>query len=665
VTAPSRSASLNAVSGPPRVVIDYGSVSTAAVLAWPDGRWTLLHFDQQEVLPSAVYTDPAGQTMTGHQAWQMADNAAGTFTVSPLRTGTTGNPAERTAVQALVAATLRRVTDEATRVAGEPVDDVRLVVPAGWGPRRRTWLRGAAQKAGLRQPELVTGPIAVANLLPALDVPVPDEAILLIIDIGSGAEATVLRRHATGYDLLSTLADPQVGGDAIDELLLTHIHQPTAPGDLHATDPAVSVREVAAPAGPGEQRWALLASVRAGKESLAHRATAAIGLPPPAPVTIITPATVQNLTRPVLHRTAALAEKAVAAADITTDDLYGIYCIGAAATTPGLPEAITEQLNIIPAILADPATIAALSAAANPNQHVKATPASKGGTPTGALTRVTTVMLPAAASLALLTQFLLTTTTSRYTATVSAVNWGELTLAAVFAVLTCLTARPALAALLRHISQAHAHPPQTQQMQPSPDGSLLYGTIAGATVGLCVIGLYAIIAALYSKVPFSSALRWTVIPAVCVAIIAASVTAITTYRQPHPQGARADKDTRLRFPAGATILTTAGMLLIQYTLTTPRPPDLATYIDLGTRLGGLLIGIGATFNLVKALLLRLVLALPLGLLTAAIASTATTGILAALFTLTVILWCSYPLLNLLVTTPPPQTNSAPTTQIIV
>ncbi|MET0494321.1 MAG: Hsp70 family protein [Actinoplanes sp.] len=598
--------------------------------------------------------------MTGHQAWQSADDTAGTFTVSPLRTGTTGNPTERPAAQPLAAATLRRVADEAARVAGEPVDDIRLVVPAGWGPRRRTWLRGAAEKAGLRQPELVIGPVAVANLLPVMDVPVPDEAILLIIDIGSGSEATVLRRTATGFDVLSTLADPQAGGDAIDELLLTHTSQPTAPADIPSTDPAVPVRDMAAPAGPGERRWALLASVRAGKESLAHRATAAIGPPPPAPVTIITPATVQNLARPVLHRTATLAEKAIAAADITTDDLYGIYCIGAAATTPGLSEAITEQLDIIPAILTDPATIAALSAAANPNHHAKGTPASKGGTATEALTRVTTMMLPAAASLALLTQFLLTTTTPRSSSsTVSAVNWGELTLAAVFAVLTCLNARPHLAALLRLISQAQTHPPQTQTPPGSP---LLYGTIAGATVGLCITGLYAIIAALYTRAPFGSALRWTVVPAVCVAIIAASVTAITAYRQPHPQGAIADKDARLRFPPGATILTTAGMLLIQYTLTTPRPPDLATYIDLGTRLGGLLIGIGATFNLVKALLLRLILALPLGLLTAAIVSTASTGILAALFTLTVILWCSYPLLNLLITTPPPQTNRAPTNQ---
>jgi hypothetical protein len=111
----------------------------------------------------------------------------------------------------------------------------------------------------------------------------------------------------------------------------------------------------------------------------------------------------------------------------------------------------------------------------------------------------------------------------------------------------------------------------------------------------------------------------------------------------------------MKFPPGAIALTTAGMLLVQYTLTIPRPPDLAIYLDLGTRIGGMLIGIGVAFTLVKALLLRLVLALPWGLLAAVIASSTTTGILATVFALAVLCWCGYPLLNLLTATSSPRT----------
>src|SRR6266498_4900860 len=40
-----------------RLAIDYGTVVTRAVLAWPDGRWVQLLLDGSEQLPSGVYVD--------------------------------------------------------------------------------------------------------------------------------------------------------------------------------------------------------------------------------------------------------------------------------------------------------------------------------------------------------------------------------------------------------------------------------------------------------------------------------------------------------------------------------------------------------------------------------------------------------------------------------
>ena len=40
-----------------RLGIDYGTVTTRAVLAWPDGRWTRLLFDGAPQLPSGVYLE--------------------------------------------------------------------------------------------------------------------------------------------------------------------------------------------------------------------------------------------------------------------------------------------------------------------------------------------------------------------------------------------------------------------------------------------------------------------------------------------------------------------------------------------------------------------------------------------------------------------------------
>ena len=199
-----------------------------------------------------------------------------------MSTGTTADLADRDTAQELAAATLRRVRDEATRIAGGPVGEVRLVVPAGWGPRRRTWLRGAAQRAGIEQPDLITGPVAVAGLLPVMGVPVPDDATVLILDIGHGCEATVLRRDHHGFDVSSTVHDPHAGGDALDELLLTYLN---SPADGATTDAPAAEADRTAQARSAQQSWALLASVRAGKETLSHRASATVGLPPPAPAT--------------------------------------------------------------------------------------------------------------------------------------------------------------------------------------------------------------------------------------------------------------------------------------------------------------------------------------------------------------------------------------------
>lgn len=638
------------MSGSPRLVIDYGTVSTVAVLAWPDGRWTRLRFDDHDVLPSAVYTDPSGKTVTGHQAWRQADDTSGTFMAAPLRTGTLGEPATRDAAQSWTAATLRRVTDEAAHIAGQPVPEVRLVVPAGWGPRRRNWLRGAAAQAGIDQPDLVTGPVALAGLLPVLGVPVPDEAVLLIMDLGSGCEATVLRRDSNGFDVLSALHDAQAGGDAVDDLLLTYLTKSTAdPGST--ADPPTPPVDATAPASSGGRPWALLASVRTAKETLTHRATATVGLTPPAPATIITTDTVQLLTHPALQRAAAVAEQAITAADIATDDLYGVYCVGAAAATPGLPGVITERLGITPAIMPEAVTITAL-AAANFKSGAPAKPSHNGGATAGALAGIAAVLVPAVASLTLLTQFLWTTA-DRDTSASGAVNWGELALATIFAVLACLAATPQLGTLLYQVIQAQTQP---QQVQPSPDSRLRYGAVLAAATGIAVTGVFAVLAALFASLPLDSTLRWAVTPAACIAIVAVAVTLGTTRRRPGPSDASTETAGFQRFPVGATILATAGMLLIHYTLTTPRPPDLALYLDLGTRIGGLLIGIGAAFTLVKAPLLRLVLAAPWGLLTATIASPTTTGILATVFTLSVLCWCSYPLLNLLTSTAPPSDN---------
>src|SRR4051794_10643456 len=112
--------------GETRLAVVYGADSTRAVVAWPGGGWQPVVFaDGTTVLSSAVHTKGM---LVGQAAWREAAGDPDGFVASPLRAAT--GP-DDTAAAELMVATLRQVAADAARLVGEPVTDVRMVVPAG------------------------------------------------------------------------------------------------------------------------------------------------------------------------------------------------------------------------------------------------------------------------------------------------------------------------------------------------------------------------------------------------------------------------------------------------------------------------------------------------------------------------------------------------------
>ncbi|MFI7523778.1 Hsp70 family protein [Micromonospora globbae] len=595
--------------GEARLSIDCGTATTKAVLAWPDGSSTSLSFDAAPHLPSAVYVSPSGEVWTGQQARQAAVEEPGRLIPSPRRPADDGLTVEGTTVDALevVAAPLRRVAVEAERVAGGPVRDVRLVVPAGWGPRRRTWLRQVAHRAGLPQPRLVEAPVAVAGHLLATGVQLPVGSFIVVCDVGAGAEVTVLRRGPSGFEVLATLADPAAGGTAIDEALAAIL----IGGDV---------------LGDGAVWSASAESVRAAKEALTAHPAVTVPLPDRPPV-VANSAMLEQAAGPVLQRVAQLIQETISAAELTAADVASIYCVGGSAHLPQLAQAIAARTGVTLTVVAEPASAGVLGAAdagaANPSSadvvEVEVPP----------VRRAVAIAIPGFASLALIWQCL---TTAERHSTLGVyfwvdLNWGEFTLAAVMALLACLAAGTVLGSLIA----ARSPTPGTR----TEGGRVSIGILAAVSLGTAIAGLYAVVASQYFGQPVGRFLSWALWPIAPIAVLAVAMAVVAARQWRVPHGGWS---ALLAAPIGSVVTATLGMGLVQYSLTAERWPDMLLWIDVAGRVGGLLLGVGVVMALVAPLMFRLILAAPLAVITAAIVNDQAAGILGVTYAVAVAVW---------------------------
>jgi hypothetical protein len=598
--------------GEPRLAINYGADSTRAVLAWPDGRWQPLSFDGAMVLSSAVHTSGP---LVGQAAWRHAASDPDGLVVSPMA----GIADDAPAAGELTAATLRHVAAEAARATGGPVADVRMVVPAGWGPRRRTWLRQAAHRAGLGQPRLVEAPVAAADRLLTVGVQVPVGAFLLFCDLGAGCEATVLRRGPAGFEVLATVADTQAGARGIDDRLLAALTD-TAPDSA--------------------QRWATRAALRTAREQLSTQTVVTVPMPPPVPPMVLHSRIVDEIAEPVLKQAADLAVQAVTAADLTVDQLTGVYLIGGAAVTPAAPQVIGAVLGATPVAVTEPGIAAVLGAAGADTGVPASAPAPAAAVPP--VRRLSAILLPGVASLALYGHMVFTATFHNGTPDRKAygyyvlATWAELTTAAVFALIASLAAGSLFgAALTQSLHRDGAPAPRTLR---SPGGQVAGGIAVALACGLAVAALYGVAAAVYFGLPVSGLLRWALLPTLPTAVIAAALAWLAARRHVTPPRGW---DGLLTFPTGSVCLTAVGTALLAMWWHGPAPAVLSGSIDIVGRAGGVLVGAGIAWAVVRHPALRAGLAAFLALFGFLLVGAGGVSILAVAYAIAVTVWWAY------------------------
>ncbi|GAA2617384.1 hypothetical protein Adu01nite_47810 [Paractinoplanes durhamensis] len=588
----------------------------------------VLTLDGCDRMSTAVHVGDAGM-VAGAAAWQRATTEPDGFVLSPLRAGTgkvTVGGSEVEVVD-LVAVTLRHVAAVAQQVAGLPVDEVCLVVPAGWGPRRRTWLRHAARTAGLPVSRLIAAPIA------ALDRLDPDSGakglqagpVMLVVDVGAGCETTLVQRGPAGGEVLATLADPDAGGDRLDAVLL-ETWTGTSLDDL-----------------PADSRWPTLANVRAARLALSEQPAVSMPMPDGPPL-VVNYAAVADASRPVLEHAGELAAQVLEAADLTLDQVGGVFLIGGTAAVPAAADMIGVKLGATPQLMATPHLSAVLGAAgADPTRTAATGDNTQWELPP--LRRLFTLALPGLVSLALYAHFVLAATFNNGTPTrpgpgyyVQA-SWGELTLAALLAAICFLQAASLIATLLdRH----------TPDRPGQPRGRITAGIGLAIAAGLATDALYAVTAALFFNHPMTDLLGWAILPVLPVAATAAVVAVLAWRRRSPPAGGW---DGLLTFPASSIITAAVGILAVSLWWHGGLPwwlNDWTTSLGLA---GGLLIAVAVACTLTRHPAARLALTLGLGFFTTII-SRAGPDILAVIYATAVTCWWAWHAWTLIRTPPP-------------
>ncbi|WP_238015026.1 Hsp70 family protein [Dactylosporangium sp. AC04546] len=607
--------------------VDLGASRVKAVFAGGDGVVRPLRQpDGRAWLEPGVMVEPDGTVLAGADGQERLGSSPGGWVPNPLAWLSAGdievNGVKVPAVE-LLAAVLRMVRAEAIGVVGGAPVEVRAVVPASWGPRRRNALRAAVDRAGFGAPVLVDVATAVAWHLVAGGVSLSVGECVVVCDVGAGFEASVVCRTGAGFEVLSAIAVPDAGGHAVDVGVAAYLDELIAVG-------------ADAPAGQPPAAMERLQRARAAKEALSTRQTAVV--PGEGVAVVLGVEQLRAAAAPAMGAAVAAARRAIAAADVPPEQVVWVVCVGGGAWMPVIADAFEAGLGVRPVTVADPDAAAAIGALQAP----LAGPSRPAAVPALRLLDGWGAVWSVVAAAGLFVQFV--AGTQRYGPRESIVpgmlvaHWGGLAVAAVFAVL-------GVGVGVGWLVAARYETLGDERLLRRLAGLALAG---GAVGGTAVSAGMAVIAAGYFDVPAGALLRWAVLPALVVMAGMVAAAAVLVWRPDQADGAGL---WQRRFPRAAIVLGALGAVLIGYDVG-GAPRELAVvqwlveqWLPASTeiigpigRIGAACLGAAGGLILVRSVWYRLVVGVPLAALTAAALAWRTTGLVAAGFVGVVAVW---------------------------
>jgi molecular chaperone DnaK len=255
---------------------------------------------------------------------------------------------------------LRELKNWAEAFFGEPADRAVITVPAYFNDAQRQATKDAGKIAGLEVLRLVNEPTAAAL---AYGLHERQRGRVAVYDLGGGTfDISVLKLISTSegdiYQVLSTNGDTHLGGDDIDNVFQSLIHEEILQQHRVDFSPHAELAQ--------ELRKALIAV----KHQLSEAESAALRFPMPNGAVFVhefSRGAFEALLRPIVDRTIGPVKQALADAQLSPSEIDEVVLVGGTTRTPLIRRTVQEYFGRKPHTELNPDEVVALGAAVQAN----------------------------------------------------------------------------------------------------------------------------------------------------------------------------------------------------------------------------------------------------------------------------------------------------------
>jgi molecular chaperone DnaK len=251
---------------------------------------------------------------------------------------------------------LRQLKRNAERYFGGPVTKAVVTVPAYFNDAQRQATKDAGRIAGLDVLRLVNEPTA-ASLAYGLDK--KKNGIVAVYDLGGGTfDISILKLHDGIFEVISTNGDTHLGGDDIDNLLIT-IALDDIGGDM-----GLDLRR------SGEAVQTIRKAVIEAKIALSAQNSIKLDIDLPGGKHYrreIARDQFEQLIRPILERTVAPCKQALKDAGLKPEQIDEVVLVGGSTRIPKVHTLVEDLFKRVPHTDLNPDEVVALGAAVQAN----------------------------------------------------------------------------------------------------------------------------------------------------------------------------------------------------------------------------------------------------------------------------------------------------------